>query len=77
MLNVFQTCCLKGFKLKRMVVEPKTAQPIEPDVEPTNLFNSTNRRVQKLFLSFPERLSNWSKGGRSLMVTCQASNTNG
>ena len=30
MSNVFQTC-LKGFKLKKLVVEPKMAQPIEPD----------------------------------------------
>ena len=26
----FQTC-LKGFKLKKLVVEPKTAQLVEPD----------------------------------------------
>ena len=32
MLNVFQTC-LKGFKLKKLVVEPKTTQPVEPDEE--------------------------------------------
>ena len=30
--NVLQTC-LKGFKLKKLVVEPKTAQPIELDEE--------------------------------------------
>ena len=28
----FQTC-LKGFKLKTLVVEPKTTQPVEPDKE--------------------------------------------
>ena len=32
MSNVFQTC-LKCFKLKKLVVKPKTAQPIEPDEE--------------------------------------------
>ena len=32
MSNVFQTC-LQGFKLKKLVVEPKRAQPIEPDKE--------------------------------------------
>ena len=31
-INVFQTC-LKGFKLKMMFVEPKTAQLVEPDEE--------------------------------------------
>ena len=31
--NVFQTC-LKGFKLKKLDVEPKTAQLVEPDEEP-------------------------------------------
>ena len=35
MSNVFQTC-LKGFKLKKLVVEPKTAQPVEPDEEPVD-----------------------------------------
>ena len=28
----FQTC-LKGFKLKKLVVEPKTAQPVEPNAQ--------------------------------------------
>ena len=32
MSNVFQTC-LKGFKLKIMVVKPKTTQLVEPDEE--------------------------------------------
>ena len=40
MSNVFQTC-LKGFKLKRMVVKPKMAQPVELDEEPIDLFNFT------------------------------------
>ena len=31
--NVFQTC-LKCFKLKKLVVEQKMAQPVEPDEEP-------------------------------------------
>ena len=35
MSNVFQTC-LKGFKLKKLVVEPKTAQLVEPNEEPIN-----------------------------------------
>ena len=41
MSNVFQIC-LKGFKLKMMVVEPKTAQPVESDEEPVDLFISTS-----------------------------------
>ena len=32
MSNIFQTC-LKGFKLKKLVVEPKMTQPVEPDEE--------------------------------------------
>ena len=32
--QIFFQTCLKGFKLKKLVVEPKTAQPIEPDEEP-------------------------------------------
>ena len=31
----FQTC-LKGFKSKKLVVEPKTTQSVEPDEEPVN-----------------------------------------
>ena len=50
MLNVFQTY-LKGFKLKMMVVEPKTTQLVEPDEEPVNLFSSIGRMVQKPSLS--------------------------
>ena len=43
--------CLNGFKLKMMVVKPKMTQPVEPDEEPVDLFNSTGRRVQKSSLS--------------------------
>ena len=32
MSNVYHTC-LKSFKLKMMVVEPKTAQPVESNEE--------------------------------------------
>ena len=32
MSNIFQTY-LKGFKLKKLVIEPKTAQLVEPDEE--------------------------------------------
>ena len=53
MSNVFQSC-LKGFKLKKMVVELKTTQPVEPDEEsveldeePIDLFNSIGQGVQK------------------------------
>ena len=35
MSNVFQTC-LKGSKLKMMIVVPKMAQPVEPNEEPVN-----------------------------------------
>ena len=42
MSNVFQTC-LKGFKLKRLVVEPKTAQLVKPNEESVDPPNSTGR----------------------------------
>ena len=48
--NAFQSC-LKGFKLKMMVVELKTAQPVESDEELIDLFNSIGQRVQKFSLS--------------------------
>ena len=81
MSNIFQTF-LKGFKLKKLVVEPKTAQPVKP-IEGA-----------KKFLFLLERLFNWSRlnlnrsrsgqgpvevqlrGGRGRMVTCQALNAN-
>ena len=48
MSNAFQFC-LKDFKLKMIVVEPKIAQLVEL----VNLFNSTCQTVQKpLSLSF-------------------------
>ena len=50
MSNVFQTC-LKGFKLKKLVVEPKMTQPVESDKELIGLFISTSRNVQKPSLS--------------------------
>ena len=52
-LNVFQTC-LKGFKLKNLVVEPKTAQPVEPDEEPIN--SHLNRSRSR---STPSSTSQW------------------
>ena len=50
MSNVFQTC-LEGFKLKMMVVELKTAQPVESDEELIDLFNLIGQRVQTFSLS--------------------------
>ena len=50
MSNIFQTC-LKGFRLKMMVVEPKMTQLVEPDEEPVDLFTSTDQQVQKPSLS--------------------------
>ena len=68
MSNVFQTC-LKGFKLKLMVVEPKTTQPIKLDEELVNLFSSIGRRVQKPFLSFKtlaQLIEVWSRSNGHL-----------
>ena len=35
LFHVFPTC-LKGFKLKKLVIEPKTVQPAESDEEPVD-----------------------------------------
>ena len=78
MSNVFQTC-LKGFKLKMMVVEPKTAQLVEPDEEMVDLFNSIGRRMQKPSLyskTFVQPVEVWSRDGQDPMVTCQVLNAN-
>ena len=62
-----------------MVVEPKMAQPIEPDEESINQFSSTSRRVQKLSLSsrtLVQLIEVWSRGYRGPTITCQVLNTN-
>ena len=41
MSNAFQPC-LNGFKLKNVVVEQKTAQPVESVEELVDLFSSIN-----------------------------------
>ena len=78
MSNAFQSC-LKGFKLKIMVVEPKTTQLVESDKEPVNLFSSTGQGVQKPFFSsktLVQLIEVWSRGGQDPTVTCQALNAN-
>ena len=45
-VHAFQSC-LKDFKLKKMVVEPKRTQLVESNEEPIDWFGSTGRRVQK------------------------------
>ena len=50
MSNVFQTC-LKGFKLKKLVVEPKMAQPVEPEEEPIDPQLNQLRGTKKYSLS--------------------------
>ena len=47
---VFQTC-LKGFKLKKLGVEPKMAQPVEPDEEPVNIPTQPVEECKKPSLS--------------------------
>ena len=51
MSNVFQIC-LKGFKLKKLVVEPKTTQPVELNVEPIDPKLNRSRSKKKPSLSF-------------------------
>ena len=50
MSNIFQIC-LKGFKLKKLVVEPKTAQPVEPDEEQVDPQLNWSRGAKKTSLS--------------------------
>ena len=78
--QIFFQTCLKGFKLKRMVVEPKTTQLVEPDEEPIDLFSLTGRKVQKPSFSFRtlvQQVEVRSRGNRGPMVICQTLNANG
>ena len=63
-----------------MVVESKTAQPVESNEEPVYLFSSTDQKVQKLSLSsrmLIQPIEFWSRGGQGPMVTYQELNVNG
>ena len=85
MSNVFQTC-LKGFKLKNLVVEPKTVQPVEPDEEPVDPQLNRSRCAKKnslysimvvqLIKIEPQPVKVQSRTGRGPTVTCQALNAN-
>ena len=55
----FQTC-LKGFKLKKLVVEPKKAQLVEPDKEPVDHQLNWSKGAKNI-LSLPEWLFNWMR----------------
>ena len=72
MSNDFQFC-LRDFKLKMIVVEPKIAQLVEL----VNLFNSTCRTVQKPLFLFKNVCSTgqgWILIDRGSTITCQALN---
>ena len=76
MSNVFQTC-LKDFKLKNIVVEPKTAQPVKPDEKPVDLFSSIGWKVQKPSLCsriLVQPVEEQLRDGRGPTVTYQALN---
>ena len=84
MSNVLQNY-LKGFKLKRMIVEPKIAQPVEPDKEPIDpqlnqLMGEKNLLSSKTVVQSvevePQPVEVWSRGDRAPTVTCQALKTN-
>ena len=79
MSNAFQFC-LKGFKLKMMVVESKIAQLVESNEEPVYLFSSIDQKMQKLSLSsrtLIQPIEFQSRGGQGPMVTYQELNVNG
>ena len=78
MSNVFQTY-LKGLKLKKIIVELKTAQSVKLDEELVDLFKSTGRMVQKSSISsrtLIQSVDDQLRGGRSPTVTNHALNTN-
>ena len=79
MSNDFQTY-LKGLKLKKIVVELKTAQLVKLDEESIDLFKSTGRMVQKSSLSsrtLVQSVDNLLRGGRGPTVTNHVLNANG
>ena len=51
MSNIFQTC-LKGFKLKKLVVELKKTQPVEPNEGLINPQFNQSRGAKKTFFLF-------------------------
>ena len=67
---------VKGFKLKKLVVEPKMVQSVEPNEEPVHRQLNRSRDAKNL-LSLSEWLFNRSRSGRGPTVTCQALNVNG
>ena len=48
----------KSFKLKKLVIEPKTAQPVEPDEELVDSQLNRSKGAKKNILLIPERLFN-------------------
>ena len=79
MSNVFQTC-LKGFKLKKLLVEPKMAQPIELDEESVDPSTQPVEGCKKHSLSFRmvvQSVNVWTVTCQGPTVTCQALNANG
>ena len=84
---MFFKLVLKGFKLKKLVVEPKTAQPVEPDEESVNPQLNRSRGAKNSSLSSrmivqpvkvePQLVEVRLRFGRDPTVTCQALNANG
>ena len=78
---------LKGFMLKKLVVEPKNAQPVEAMANRLNRLRNRSTgcarpievwlRETQNFLSLPVAFFSWSRSGQALTVTCQAFNANG
>ena len=57
---MFFKLVLKGFKLKKLIVEPKIAQSVEPDEEPIDPPAQFVEGYKNL-ISLPKRLFNWSR----------------
>ena len=81
--QMFFELVLKGFKLKKLVVDKKRAQLIELDEEPVDYqLNQSRGAKNLLFLSkwLFNRMRNQlthTSIGRSPTVTCQTLNANG
>ena len=83
---MFFKLVLKGFKLKKLVIEPKMVQPVEPDKEPIERQLNRQRlgstpystsRGCKNFIFLPERLFNRLRSGQGSTITYQVLNANG
>ena len=84
---MFSSLVQKVFKLKKLVVEPKTAQPDESDKEAVDPQLNRSRGAKKNTFSLfqngystsqppPQPVEVWSRGDQGPTITCQVVNAN-